>query len=88
MNHAEIYFKFSNENNNKNNNRKTNTKRKTDSIYRTFAKGTLTIPAYYLERYRGIGTRHDVKWSKYGESYEWLLLQSVDRRFRACQAGK
>jgi hypothetical protein len=88
LNHAEIYFKFSNENNNKNNSRQTNTKRKTDSIYRTFAKGTLTIPAYYLERYRGIGTRHDVKWSKYGESYEWLLLQSVDRRFRACQAGK
>jgi hypothetical protein len=75
---------------------KTNSKMNSKKYNTIFNKGIKPIPSFYTSRFRGIGRiikeKNDIKKSSSGgqcigggESYEWLLLQSINKRYLSCQ---
>ena len=75
--HGEMFFRYSRKSSN-------TTTSSVNKMYAMYDQGMREISTYFSNRYRGIGIRHS-KWFHHGESYEWHIIQSIDRRYRACQ---
>ena len=86
--HGEIFFKFYR--GGKGNQQLPQSQQK--KLYLTLDRGIRQYPLWQASRFRGIGIisrgiSADSSYSEWGESYEWHLLQSCDRRYRSCQSA-